>query len=107
MPGVLEPQRPLATIRLPGRSQAAICAVRHEVLGPAAGADAEDSSGAMDEQETRLAVATAEGMLYSFRIELPAAGAAGSGEGSSSSLRHSLEAEWSLAAPGGGSASQR
>lgn len=55
MPGVLEPQRPLATVRLPGKGQAAICAVTHE--------EADDGSeGAAAERETRLAVATAGGL---------------------------------------------
>lgn len=55
MPGVLEPQRPLATVRLPGKGQAAICAVTHE--------EAEDGGeGAAAERETRLAVATAGGL---------------------------------------------
>lgn len=106
MPGVLEPQRPLATIRLPGRSQAAICAVRQEVL-EAAGNGAAGGGGAMEERETQLAVATAEGLLYSFRIELPAAAAEGDGEGSGSSLRHSLEGEWSLTATAAGGTAQR
>lgn len=105
MPGVLEPQRPLATIRLPGRSQAAICVVRQDVLD--AGDEAAGGSAAMEERETRLAVATAEGLLYSFRVELPAAGAEGGGDGSGSSLRHSLEGEWSLTATAAGSAAPR
>ncbi|KAL4427953.1 hypothetical protein ABPG75_002042 [Micractinium tetrahymenae] len=105
MPGVLEPQRPLATIRLPGRSQAAICAVRQEVLEAAGGGNA--GGGAAEERETRLAVATAEGLLYSYRLDLPAAVSEGGGEGSGSSLRHSLEGEWSLTAPAAGGAAPR
>ncbi|PRW56485.1 Autophagy-related 18 [Chlorella sorokiniana] len=92
MAGVLEPQRPLATVRLPGKGQAAICAVTHE--------EAEDGGeGAAAEWETRLAVATAEGILYSYRLEVPGgAGTAGgdSSGGGGSSLRASLEGEWSL-----------
>jgi hypothetical protein len=89
MPSVMEPQRPLSTIRLPGRGQPAICAVRQE-------ATAEGGNGSGPAQETRLAVATGEGLLYSYRLELPAPASADS---SSSGLRHSLEGEWQLTAP--------
>lgn len=54
MPGVLEPQRPLATVRLPGKGQAAICALKQD--------EAEDGEGAAAARETRLAVATAGGL---------------------------------------------
>lgn len=87
MLGVLEPQRPLGTVRLPGKAHtASICAVRQEA------ADGDDGSegGAPAAQETRLAVATAEGILYSYRLELPA-------ESSNGSLRCSLEGEWGIA----------
>lgn len=104
IPGMLEPQRPLATVRLPGRSHAAICAVRQEVLEAAEG-----SQGAGgDERETQLVVATGEGVLYSFRLDLPSAAAAAGADGGSGSLRASLEGEWSLAAVrGGGAAAAR
>ena len=85
MPSAMEPQRPLATIRLPGRGQPAICAVRQE-------ATAEGGEGGAAEHQTRLVVATGEGLLYSYRLELPTAAAGGG-------LRHSLEGEWQLAAP--------
>ncbi len=128
IPGVLEPQRPLATVRLPGKGQAAICALTQE---------AEDGGeGSAAERETRLAVATAgglgvyvvvvtlggricfsnlppsklvhqaaqrcppclaEGMLYSYRLEVPAGlAAAGCDSSGGSSLRASIEGEWSL-----------
>lgn len=101
IPGVLEPQRPLATVRLPGKGQAAICAVRTE----AAGEDEGDggalapaaAGGAASEQEALLAVATAEGILYSYRLELPVGEGFGGGAGSGGGgLKCSLEGEWGL-----------
>lgn len=95
MPGVLEPQRPLATVRLPGRGQPTICAVRQEEAPGAGGAGGEEGSTTGAEWETRLAVATGEGILYSYRLELPTDSSDGGGGGG---IKCSLEGEWSLLA---------
>lgn len=94
MPGVMEPQRPLATVRLPAKGQGAICAVVQEVVGQDGGDDASPGLGVAGGAvaETRLAVATGEGYLYSFRLELPEP----EGPEHGGTLRHSLEGEWNL-----------
>ena len=100
LPGVVEPQRPLATVRLPGRGQPAICALRQEAAeGEAAdegGAAAGVAPAAGVDRETRLAVATAEGILLSYRLELPEEGGGSGGGGGGGALRCSLEGEWPL-----------
>lgn len=87
IPGV-EPQRPLATVRLPAKGQPTICAVVRD-------APQDDSSPALGEAapNTRLVVATGEGMLYMYRLELPSSDV----EDSSAPPLHSLEGEWNLA----------
>ncbi|KAL4858669.1 Gamma carbonic anhydrase 1 [Chlorella vulgaris] len=87
MPRALEPQRPLATVRLPARAQAVICAVVHE--------SQDGGSSEAGQAQTRLVVATGQGLLYSFRLDLPAPEAEQRGEG----LQHSLEGEWRLLGP--------
>jgi hypothetical protein len=75
-------------VRLPAKGQPTICAVVHD-------APQDDGSLAVGKAalDTRLAVATGEGMLYLFRLELPASDL----EHGSAPPLHSLEGEWNLA----------
>ena len=89
MPGMMEPQRPLATVRLPAKGWPAICAVVQEAVDQADGSSLVGSTAS----QTRLVVATGDGLLYSFRLELPPPGCE---HGAAAALRHSLEGEWFL-----------
>jgi hypothetical protein len=89
----MEPQRPLATVRLPAKGHPAICAVLHEAAAQEAelGDLAAGPEGGSEAQQTRLAVATGDGLLYSYRLELPDPDDEHGGI-----LRSFLEGEWNV-----------
>ena len=82
----MEPQRAAATLRLPGtKSHAAVCSLTEP---PAPDGGGSGGGGGGPAGALHLAVASAEGILYSYRLE-------GLTEGGGS-IRHTLQGEWRL-----------